>query len=528
MAWRLAALILLMAALIVILARPARITHDVAMYLYMGDRLLEGAVPYVDIIDLNPPLIIYLSAIPAGISRALGTYPPVTLLIAVWLLTVCSAASAWRILRAPAAEPHSSAPSSRADVVAAAVAALSLWQLSADGFGQREHLFAIAFVPYLLLRQRRQSGGAISPLFAAAVGTAAGVAACLKPHFVILALAPEVYWRLRRTRTRAGVPVELIALVVAGVLYALHFLLVPGPMREAWSGRWLPLIAAGYRAYDQPLRVIVADWPLWMPPLAGVAFIAGAARRRDWWRERGPAILIVTVVATLNVFVQKKGWAYHAIPAQAMLFLASGLAAAALTDYWDARSAPWLARIRVLAVRIAVILLIVQGVVAAALMMPPRKSQAVASLIVRNPLARAIAERTSPGDAVWIFSTSVNPAFPLMVQLERRHASRFMFAFALPLLYRDAGGTAEGPFSYRLQDPQRAAAEARFRADMETDVHAMRPEMILVPPGCQACPEGFTLHEYLRASGFLQTAMADYREVPPVGDVRVYVRREDP
>ena len=78
---RLAAITILMAVLLGILNAPARINHDNAMYLAMGEGLLRGEVPYVDLIDLNPPLIVYLNTIPAAAARLLGIYPPLTFLV---------------------------------------------------------------------------------------------------------------------------------------------------------------------------------------------------------------------------------------------------------------------------------------------------------------------------------------------------------------------------------------------------------------------------------------------------------------
>ena len=47
---------------------PMRIKSDCALYLEMGRQLLEGKLPYVDFGEVNPPLIIYLNAIPAFVA----------------------------------------------------------------------------------------------------------------------------------------------------------------------------------------------------------------------------------------------------------------------------------------------------------------------------------------------------------------------------------------------------------------------------------------------------------------------------
>lgn len=50
---------------------------DVAYFLSAGQMLLSGARPYVEIVDPNLPMIIYLSAIPAAFSRL--THVPLTI-----------------------------------------------------------------------------------------------------------------------------------------------------------------------------------------------------------------------------------------------------------------------------------------------------------------------------------------------------------------------------------------------------------------------------------------------------------------
>ena len=56
-----------------------------AMYLQAGQMLLEGQMPYVDFVDINPPLIIYVSAIFAGLARLVNVHIITTFLLSVWV-----------------------------------------------------------------------------------------------------------------------------------------------------------------------------------------------------------------------------------------------------------------------------------------------------------------------------------------------------------------------------------------------------------------------------------------------------------
>ena len=64
----------LLAVLFIILIHPMRIGFDQAKYLIMADMLWHGKTLYVDIIDLNPPLICYISLIPS-LASALFNIP---------------------------------------------------------------------------------------------------------------------------------------------------------------------------------------------------------------------------------------------------------------------------------------------------------------------------------------------------------------------------------------------------------------------------------------------------------------------
>ena len=66
------ALPLSLVALSVAATAPSYVNHDAAWYLYMVDRWFDGAVLYRDVIDTNPPLIVWLSTVPVAIARWFG------------------------------------------------------------------------------------------------------------------------------------------------------------------------------------------------------------------------------------------------------------------------------------------------------------------------------------------------------------------------------------------------------------------------------------------------------------------------
>ncbi|MGH7526003.1 MAG: hypothetical protein ACREMX_04805, partial [Gemmatimonadales bacterium] len=66
---------LLLVGLAVLPQFAGRTLPDTAWLLYAAERWLDGARLYVDLVEVNPPLIIWLNAIPVLVARALAISP---------------------------------------------------------------------------------------------------------------------------------------------------------------------------------------------------------------------------------------------------------------------------------------------------------------------------------------------------------------------------------------------------------------------------------------------------------------------
>ena len=115
------------------------VNGDASWYLYMAGRVLDGARPYVDVVDTNPPLIVVLSLGVVLPARVLGVSPLRLFPMAVVGLIVGSMALAWRLARGL---PD---PIRQAALLATAY---GLFVGAGPAFGQREHLTLILIVPY--------------------------------------------------------------------------------------------------------------------------------------------------------------------------------------------------------------------------------------------------------------------------------------------------------------------------------------------------------------------------------------------
>jgi hypothetical protein len=99
--WLGVALLVLGAAAVGLWKTPQRINHDCALYLQQAEMLLDGAVPYCDFADTNPPLIMYLNVLPVALARTLGLPVIVTFQAFVLALLALSAPEIYFLLARP-------------------------------------------------------------------------------------------------------------------------------------------------------------------------------------------------------------------------------------------------------------------------------------------------------------------------------------------------------------------------------------------------------------------------------------------
>ncbi len=164
--------LLCVTALVMFAALRSPLKDDIAWLLYVARRWLAGKELYVDLIEVNPPLIIWVSAIPLTVARWLDVNPQYVAIPAFALIVLGCAWWSACLLR-----PLGGLFSARAPVFAA-IGGVLLFIPAAD-LGQREHLLVAAFLPYLILFARTLAPATESGRPAAAVSVFAGVLAAL-------------------------------------------------------------------------------------------------------------------------------------------------------------------------------------------------------------------------------------------------------------------------------------------------------------------------------------------------------------
>ena len=144
-------LLLAVLGVVLFITLRAPLKDDIAWLLYVARRWMGGQELYVDL-EVNPPLIIWISALPLEIANWLNVkaqFVAMPLFIAAVLGCAWWSASLLRDRRGFLAD--------RLPVFAVVGSALLV--LPGADIGQREHLLVAAFLPYLVLFARSLEGG---------------------------------------------------------------------------------------------------------------------------------------------------------------------------------------------------------------------------------------------------------------------------------------------------------------------------------------------------------------------------------
>lgn len=432
-----------------ILYSSIQLHHDVAWYAYCNLRQLEGMRPYVDVIEVSPPITFYLTLAPMSLAAKTGM--PFKFCIAAHVLTL----TAISLALARSFDAGASIAERRWKVVAGAFV---LTVVPMAVFAQREHFAALLALPYFYAAGARLRGGPVPVVPAVITGLMAGIGFSIKHYFLLAPLLVESALLILKRSPRTLVRPELVAAVIAGLIYTAFVLLIhPEYLSEA-----LPLVLATYDAY------CISPWSLAARPWCiaiTFAIIFWLIVRRHTRNVPTADCLFLGAVAFYSVFFwQAKGWAYHALPAKSMLAM-SGVELFCAIRFGRAWSMAPSKRLRWLlpASPLALVL-----------------AESLATGTYRNQLALDVApyiERHAPGGSIHVMSSTISSGFPMVLEARARWASRFACKWLLPAVIR-----SQRPDS-RLDAGRKAelARLASWEIDATVaDFHKFKPDIVFV------------------------------------------------
>ena len=325
------------------------IRDDVGILLDCGRLILHGWIPYVDYVEMNPPLAHYINVIPVYLAGQLHVEIPTAFYIFVLAFAVYSAAALTYLL-----SKFTPVFSLSSRLVLAAMCLLfSLWVFRTGEFGQKDHLFALAYIPWLYCREIRHGGGTIPRWVGIVVGLVGGPLFLLKPHFCLVVAFVEAWLLFVSRRFSSLWQPEILALACWVLGYAVHFCLVSSEMRDSLFYRWLPFIIANYDVYNHTLSEIARQFSTKFRLLQILVILAALAlmtkpRLPNNWKFQLHGLVASTLAAWGIFIMQHKGWSYHLLPAISIEMLLAGTLAVILLEWEGAVNVfrPWSHAIR--------------------------------------------------------------------------------------------------------------------------------------------------------------------------------------
>jgi hypothetical protein len=484
-------------------ARP-----DTGFLLDAAARILGGARPYVDVVEINPPLIIALNMLAVLAARQLDIPDILAYRLgftaALFGAILLTAAVLRRVIPGETALQ-------RAFLL---VLGFVLFPLAGQDYGEREHLVLALLVPWLLVVTARRQGREMAPALALAVGVLAGIAFALKPHFLVLWVLGELWIRIgRRTAAKAPLPETL---AIAGVLaaYGLAVLLLTPQYLEL-----VRLLGGSYSRflYDPFYRVLLLGPGSVLTVFALLAF--AALRRHARHPELWQAIALGAAGCLLAGAAQQKGLRYHLYPSFGLAIVLLGLVA------WDTLL-PLRERVPLIYRRLAVSVLAAAVVVVcvqnAAVAVGDRQDADQDQLEKLVEIVRARAA----GEGVFVMSYHLRSAYPLLNYSGAHSASRFPHLWILAAEYADALRSSE-PLAYHAESEMSPSERYLNRAVLE-DLRKQRPKLLVVFRHARDLPvNGLRRLDYVAyfaRDPEIARALDDYELVAELGDYLVYQR----
>lgn len=515
--------------LVSIFTHPLRIGWDPALHLQCAELITMGKIPYVDMFDVNPPLIWYLDTIPAYFSKVWQVPQTLTFnLFLVGLMAVSALLSSFVIFRRlPANEIKD-----RELLYLGLICGLLFFNFHLRyDFGQREEIFVLFYFPYLLLRYARYLGSRFNGTEAALIGVFGSIGICLKHYFVLVAFFVELvlFIALRRRGETKSVLLspENMACLVFALLYAGHFLLAPPAMYDNYFHFLIPAFAKGYQFWDTCLANSLGACDK-----RGVFFLLCAGSALSLLvMPRYKVLLPLTVFSLLSVIpylMQFKGWNYHDIPVFAGACILLTCLGGIVVDRLGKLPIKDLQPVMPI---LTVCLIAGYSLVNALEEINQTRAERQFDLArlgfstifglnlsspysdIDSPFTETLLKYAKAKDNVLFISNGVSPGYPLLTQLALSPTSRHLHCCILSVLAF-------------IKDTQRPTAEVKKLLAREPEVIAQyaedikknRPPLIYI----QVAPVSTYLEQYK----FVETHMKDYAKLGEAANFYVYKRAD--
>ncbi|GEM_PF-713299 len=535
-----AGVILLAQLLIEFLQHPTFLNHDCAFLLHGSRLLMDGKVPFVEFVDMVPPLAFY-SLIPVwGLSELTRLSIELTWSIVCWCAVLFSTVAAVVVTR----NSNNMRLNDWLSLGPLFFSFLLLNFVFLYHIGQREYLFLLSFFVVFLIRWQRSLGTAVNPYLSATAGLACAITCFVKPQLLAIVFSLEIYWLLftviqfQKQRYMVLRAPEMVAGAVTYVVCFLSSFLIPNI--DLYYTRWLPLVSQGYASFNPPVQNVLL-YATNFGQIFGDRLLVASLMLAALVMLRRTTLLAPFLVWTFSgwfvYMVQGKGWAYHSIPLVAGYFLTAGVVFAQLAIWLLEKSCRFLRQLEFLkpcfsyyhsfereffqahkrqtgeneelcgfkledrcrlngaATRLAVLVFLLNGM----FLLPTSGNlvhDSTASSAVLDTLDQVVASETKAGDPIMIVATNFAAIYPLVVNMDRRQSTRYMWCFSFPMLLYLQQISNGGKWDVEL---------SRFLAEIAQDINKNRPKLIAIEARCP-----WPLHQHLFGNKAIKDSLHHY------------------
>jgi len=485
------------------------LNHDVAALLQFAQRMLHGERLYVDLIDINPPMVFWLDSLIVAVAEALRLSTITCLTVCV--LVLCGATTIWTTWLL---NRLGDGRQGLGATLWPALIGFALIVYPMHSFGQREHLLLVFALPYTVAVAVRAGAGAplgFGPQAAIALYALIGI--MLKPYFALVPLALELIVLGQVGLARwARSPQPWLILFGCSLYVAAVGLFLPNYFRVI-----VPLVAQCYEQTDLAgfLRLLTQDQvPALLVPLIPLTVIA--FRLPDARLSR--SLVGLALAATAAGLAQGKGWDYQFFTARAALALLFGAVAV--------EGLAWLGRPLRGAAALGAAAAVLAGMFGfTGVLNPPFKGP---RNFVNTAASRflPVVQANAAGRPVLWLTTSIYPQFPVLNYTDSRLAMPFMSLWVLPAVY-GPDDVAGGALAYHGPETMGWSERMVYRGVVDGLVR-QHPPLVLVE---QASREGgfhglpFDYLAYFGRDPGFAAEWSHYSLLTTVDTVRIYRRQ---
>lgn len=193
---------------------------DTGWFLEATERMLAGGNYTNDFFENNPPWILYLTIPPVIFAKTFSVSLVLAMRIYVFSFAITSLGISYYFLL----KIFIKSDLYLARLITVVLAFLFL-VLPTFEFGQRENLFFIFSMPYLLMMEYRLQGRDVNLYLAIGVGLLAGLVFILKPYFLMTLLLVELYYLVQKKSLKAMIRPEIMSIMVLLIAYSIIIVL---------------------------------------------------------------------------------------------------------------------------------------------------------------------------------------------------------------------------------------------------------------------------------------------------------------